>query len=162
MRMAEFLLLLQAAATLAMVGLIWFVQVVHYPLFGRVGRDGFAGYERAHQQRTTLVVAPLMLVEAFTALVLLWLRPDGVSLGTAIAGAVLVGLIWTSTLFWQVPAHARLEKSYNALDHRKLVRSNWVRSAGWSLRGVLLCWIISQLFIRGVSSGSADYARWFP
>ncbi|MFY0528690.1 hypothetical protein ACN28I_37835 [Archangium gephyra] len=29
-------LLAHAAATLFMVGLIWFVQVVHYPLFSRV------------------------------------------------------------------------------------------------------------------------------
>ena len=34
------LLLLHAAATLFMTGLIWFVQVVHYPLFARVGEDG--------------------------------------------------------------------------------------------------------------------------
>ena len=62
--MAELILLLQAAATLPMVGLIWFVQIVHYPLFGEVGHDRFADYERNHQNRTTLVVAPLMLVEA--------------------------------------------------------------------------------------------------
>jgi hypothetical protein len=30
-------LLLQAFATFAMTGLIWFVQVVHYPLFRAVG-----------------------------------------------------------------------------------------------------------------------------
>ena len=42
--MAERMLLLQAAATLAMVGLIWFIQVVHYPLFGQVGRDKFPAF----------------------------------------------------------------------------------------------------------------------
>lgn len=31
------LLLVHAAATWAMVGLVWFVQVVHYPLFAQVG-----------------------------------------------------------------------------------------------------------------------------
>jgi hypothetical protein len=36
------LLLANAAATLFMVGVIRFVQVVHYPLFARVGRPGFA------------------------------------------------------------------------------------------------------------------------
>ena len=63
LRMLELILLLQAASTLAMVGLIWFVQIVHYPLFAQVGREGFSGYEQAHQNRTTFVVAPLMLVE---------------------------------------------------------------------------------------------------
>lgn len=39
-------------ATAAMVGLIWFVQVVHYPLFASVGADGFTDYETAHRRRT--------------------------------------------------------------------------------------------------------------
>ena len=56
------ILLIQAAATLAMVGLIWFVQIVHYPLMAQVGRDSFAHYEASHTARTTWVVAPLMLV----------------------------------------------------------------------------------------------------
>jgi hypothetical protein len=40
---------------------------VHYPLFKMVGHEGFPEYERCHQQRTTVVVAPLMLLEATTA-----------------------------------------------------------------------------------------------
>jgi hypothetical protein len=35
------LLLANAAATFFMVGVIWFVQVVHYPLFARVGTLDF-------------------------------------------------------------------------------------------------------------------------
>ena len=31
------LLLLHAGATFFMCGLIWFVQIVHYPLFAQVG-----------------------------------------------------------------------------------------------------------------------------
>lgn len=42
------LLITHAAATLWMTGLIWFVQVVHYPLFALVGSTGFAAYESAH------------------------------------------------------------------------------------------------------------------
>ena len=59
--MSAFVLYLHAASTLSMVGLIWFVQVVHYPLFARV-EQGFIAYEQIHQQRTTWVVAPLMPV----------------------------------------------------------------------------------------------------
>jgi hypothetical protein len=34
------------AATWFMVGLIWVIQIVHYPLFTSVGSDSFAEYER--------------------------------------------------------------------------------------------------------------------
>jgi hypothetical protein len=47
--MTELVLLVHVFSTLSMVGLIWFVQIVHYPLFKMVGDDGFSEYERCHQ-----------------------------------------------------------------------------------------------------------------
>lgn len=143
--MAELLILVQLVTTLAMVGVIWFVQVVHYPLFGKVGIGGFREYEQSHQRRTTLVVAPLMVTEAITAVCLLWLRPAEIPLVVAGGGAGLVGLLWASTFFWQVPAHERLAKSFDTDTHRTLVRSNWLRTTGWSARGVLVCWMLVQI-----------------
>ena len=70
--MTQWTLLLQVAATLCMVGLIWFVQIVHYPLLAQVGRDGFRRYEMDHQRLTTWVVAPLMLTELTTAFLMIW------------------------------------------------------------------------------------------
>ncbi len=63
-------LLANLAATLFMVGIIWFVQIVHYPLFSRVGGAGFAAYSEAHSRLTGLVVGPPMLVEAATTVAL--------------------------------------------------------------------------------------------
>ena len=42
------LLLIHVAATLAMSGVIWFIQIVHYPLLTLVGAAGFTTYEAAH------------------------------------------------------------------------------------------------------------------
>jgi len=139
----------QLISTLAMVGLIWFVQVVHYPLFGIVGVGSFHDYQQAHQQRTGLVVAPLMLTEAVTSLTLLWLRPAAIPMEAAIGGVLLVAMVWVSTFFWQVPFHKRLSKSFDAATHRQLVKSNWVRTAAWSIRGVLICWMCLQLITNG-------------
>ncbi len=47
-------LYLHAAATIFMTGLIWFVQVVHYPLFSEVARLGGAGASR----NTRLAIRP--------------------------------------------------------------------------------------------------------
>ena len=142
--MAEFLLLMQLISTLAMVGIIWFVQVVHYPLFAKVGDSGFGSYEQVHQRRTTIVVAPLMITEAVTAVALIWVRPAGVTFLVALCGLLLVILLWASTYFWQVPAHQVLTHAFDASTHRKLVRSNWVRTIVWTLRGALVCWMCFQ------------------
>ena len=62
------LLSLHLAATAAMFGLIWFVQVVHCPLFAAVGGDGFVSYETAHRRRTVFAVGPLMAAEGLTGI----------------------------------------------------------------------------------------------
>lgn len=140
--MLSWTLQIHAFATLAMVGLIWFVQVVHYPLMGRVGRSEFVEYERLHQQRTTWVVAPLMLTEsAAAALLITWLPAGRAWLGWI--GAALLAGVWASTFFWQVPLHARLGETFDAATHRRLVRSNWLRTGLWTMRGVLACALLA-------------------
>lgn len=131
------LLLLHCAATLAMVGLIWFVQVVHYPLFSSVGQSPFPEYERLHQKRTTLVVAPLMLIEALTATLILTTDLSPSARDLAWIGWVLLVLIWLSTAFLQVPLHRRLAEGYDLLAVRRLVRTNWLRTSAWTLRGFI-------------------------
>ena len=143
-QLADWLLVLQLFSTLAMVGLIWFVQVVHYPLFNKVGSAGFTEYELSHQRRTTLVVAPLMLTEAATACTMLWIRPDHVSLLMAVVGIALLTLLWCSTFLWQVPAHEKLSNEFDTQTHRRLVNSNWLRTFAWTTRGFLVCWMIFQ------------------
>ncbi|MEZ5098958.1 MAG: hypothetical protein R3C15_03975 [Thermoleophilia bacterium] len=138
------LLLAHAAATLGMTGVIWFVQVVHYPLFARVGEAGFAAYEEAHRRLTTLVVAPTMLVEAGTGVALLAARPDGVSAGPAWAGLVLLVVAWLSTVLVQVPCHDRLQRGFDPGVARRLVRTNWLRTAAWTARSGLVLALLAQ------------------
>ena len=149
------LLLIHLAATLAMVGLIWFVQVVHYPLFSQIGHEDFRLYERSHQRLTTFAVAPLMLTEAITALMLPWFRPALIPMAAAVMGVLLVGTLWSFTFFWQVLAHQRLARSFDPTTHRRLVQSNWLRTIAWSARGVLVCWMIAKLISRSNSSSMA-------
>ncbi|MCB9867749.1 MAG: hypothetical protein H6816_14075 [Phycisphaerales bacterium] len=141
------LLAVHAAATAAMVGLIWFVQVVHYPLFRRVGVAGFAAYARAHQQRTSWVVAPLMGAEAATAIALVGAVPAGPARWLAIGGLALVVVIWFSTLLWQVPCHRRLLAGYDEAVVRRLVRGNWVRTLAWSCRAVLVFMLVAAVHV---------------
>jgi hypothetical protein len=103
-------LLLQAFASFAMTGLIWFVQVVHYPLLRGVGASGYAAYQEPHVRLTTLIVAPLMLLEAATALWLVHDRQGFVSRAQAWTGLGLLGVIRSSTVFLSVPRHEALPR----------------------------------------------------
>ena len=137
MRPANHILLANMASTLALVGVIWIVQIVHYPLFGRVGADGFARYATEHAGRITYVVAPLMLVELATALLLLGYRPETVGPRAVWAGLALVGVVWASTFLLQVPLHGTLGRGFDQVAYERLVLTNWVRTVAWTLRGVV-------------------------
>lgn len=145
-RAAGLVLIAHLASTWGMVGLIWMVQAVHYPLFLAVGQDDFVAYERAHTKRISYIVGPLMGVESLTALALLPLRPEGVSLYLVLAGLVLLGVIHASTVLLQVPAHTKLSESYDRSVIERLVRSNWIRTVGWTLRGFLAAAAVMQHF----------------
>lgn len=140
--MAELALLINAAATFFMVGLIWFVQVVHYPLMARVGREQFISYSESHSRLTGYVVGPPMLAEAATTALLLVARPAAVPLWSAALGAGLLAAIWLSTALLQIPRHTALGTGFDRREHRALVTTNWLRTAAWSARGALVGWML--------------------
>lgn len=140
------LLGLNLFSTLAMVGLIWFVQIVHYPMFRHVGEGSFPGYARLHQRLTTWVVGPFMLVEAFTAVGLIYRSPASIPPSWLWTGMALVFVIWLSTATLQVPRHGALaESGFSTTQHSALVRTNWVRTIAWTARGVLMTTIACRL-----------------
>lgn len=143
----------QAAATLFMVGLIWFVQVVHYPLFSEVARlagaEAFAQYEARHTALTTLVVGPPMLVELASAALLIAIRPAGIPGWAAWVGLLLVGAIWASTALLQVPRHGELASGFRDAAHQALVSTNWIRTAAWTLRAPLALWMLERGLTKG-------------
>jgi len=145
MTTADHVLLLHLVATSFLCGLIWVVQLVHYPLFDRVERGSFAAFEAAHQRRISWIVAPAMLVEAATGgawLFAAWRGGD--LLGWAIANSVLVAAVWASTAFLSVPQHTILARGYDTGAHRRLVATNWVRTIAWSSRTVGLALLVGR------------------
>ena len=140
----KLLLLINLAATWTMVGLIWFVQVVHYPLMANVGEAGFANYEQLHTRLTTYVVGPPMLIEIATAAMLLYCLPTKVPSYWMWVGIGLILVIWIATAVFSVPMHGRLEKGFDTDAHRWLVQSNWIRTFGWTARGVLMAYVVKM------------------
>lgn len=139
------IVLIHLAATLFMTGLIWFVQIVHYPLFKSVGESAFLGYESEHVRRTSWVVGPAMLVELVTALlIVLWPDPFA-SVWLRWGGTALLIVAWASTAALQIPCHRRLEQGFEPRVHRRLVTTNWVRTVAWSGRSVLAVMMLTSL-----------------
>lgn len=133
-----------------MCGLVWFVQLVHYPLMdsiGRLGSDAWRDYHAAHARRTGYLVAPVMVLELITALLLLGSLAGS---GTAWvwAQALLAAAAWVITFTVQVPQHGRLAEGFDPGLLKRLVLGNWVRVVVWSARFVLLLGVMSVQPVR--------------
>lgn len=139
------LLLLHAGATCFMCGLIWLVQVVHYPLFAAVGRAEFPAYQKRHMQRTSWVVGPPMLTEGVSGVALLFWVPIGVDPLLVWLGMGLLLAIWASTFSLQVPRHEELLDGFDERAHAFLVKSNWLRTLLWSVRALLALFLIYEV-----------------
>lgn len=127
-----------AAATFAMVGVIWVVQLVQYPMLASYSAVAPGAAARDHQRRISWLVGPLMAVEGLTALWLLVERPESMSAASAWLAAALLGVALSSTVAVQVPLHQRLALDHDPAAARRLIASNWVRTLAWSARGVVL------------------------
>lgn len=143
MTTTETILAAQALASSAMCGLIWFVQVVHYPLFAHTDTTHSPDYPDENQRRTAPVVIPPMLVEAATATLIALNPPPAIGRPMALAGLAMVAILWLSTLIVQMPLHGRLKHDGHApATVAALVNTNWLRTVLWSARGLLAIWML--------------------
>lgn len=143
--MTEAALLACVAATLFMVGLTWFVQAVHYPLFAEVGEDQFPGYHRLHSARVTWVVVIPMVVELASSLYLAAEPPEGLATLTLV-GAVLAVAVWVVTLAWAAPTHGTIGRDGLTPElATRLGRASLVRSWLWTLHGVVVLAIVARV-----------------
>jgi hypothetical protein len=128
------LLLLHCLSTCALVGLIWTIQLVHYPAKQFIDMKVFAQYEQFHQRQMSFIVIPLMLTELGSGVLLL----SEISSPLFIAALTALLGIWLSTFLIQVPLHRRLEEGKDEAVITRLVNSNWIRTALWSIRLLIL------------------------
>ncbi len=135
-------LIINLVSTLMLTGIIWFVQIVHYPLFHAVGAKYFRTYEQAHQRLTSYIVVPLMFGELIGAALLPFFGFWGMSMYLAYGNLALAILIWFVTFTVQLPLHRRLAEGYNRQYVSRLVKSNFLRVVLWSGKTVIILIII--------------------
>jgi hypothetical protein len=143
--MSAELVVLNAVATWAMVGVIWIVQLVHYPLLALVGHDRSMEVAVRHQRAISFVVGPPMAVEGITTLALLGTRPDSVPVWLPWAGAVSLAVALGCTVLLSVPRHARMAANPDPVVGAELVRTNWPRTVAWTAHGLItaaMLWLV--------------------
>lgn len=141
---AKSILIINIITTLFMVGVIWLIQILNYPLFAEAQKN-FNAYHQYHMRAITFVIALPMILEAVSAFLMLWFPHPALDQKLIWLGVVLILIIWLSTIFLSVPNHETLMRGFDANAIKRLVQTNWIRTIGWTLRGVLVTYFLSIL-----------------
>jgi hypothetical protein len=127
----------------ALAGLIWTIQLVHYPLFARVGAADWTAYEAEHQRRITWLAAPLMLLDVGLAAALV--LAGGPFAGLRWAALALAVATYAATGLVFSPLHGRLGRAHDPALIARLVAWNRWRTAAWTARTALAIWLVLAL-----------------
>ncbi len=118
-----------AVATVLLAGMIWVVQLVVYPGFRAVGAaPSWLRVHAAHSRRMALAVSAPWLVQGLATVGLLVHDPSPLVLLTAALAAATVAV----TAAVSVPLHRRLDHAYDDATVRRLIATNWWRTAAWT------------------------------
>lgn len=150
-RLSPALVIVHLIATWFMVGLIWTIHTVHYPLFTRVGANGYTVFQAEHVERIgRLLLVPWATEGVAAALILLYVvstRDRDAALPTLIA-SVAMGIVLIISGFWSAPAHAELADGFDPDVHARLMTADLIRTLAWTVRGACAIWITAVAWRR--------------
>ena len=132
----NFVLLGHLIFTSIMTGVIWVIQIVHYPSFHFIEKELYTAFQKFHMNKISIIVIPIMLAELITGM-MLFLDKSSKSPFLTISIIILV-LIWLITGVFFTKAHNELIAGYQELVVNQLVAMNWIRTLLWTLRLLLL------------------------
>ncbi len=143
------LVIVHLVATFFMVGMIWTVHHLHYPLFALVGEDSYIAFQQEHVDRIGPLLIVPWLAEGVTLLGLLALSFLGgrrdLRLPTAM-NSIAMAVVLIISGFWSAPAHGDLSDGFDADVHDRLMNANLVRSLAWTVCGIAALWTIVRVW----------------
>lgn len=133
--------LIQIITSFSMLGIIWFVQLIHYPLLNKI-KQGFTQYERSHIKRAACFIGPLLVIDFITSILLVAFEETSALTRLATANLVFNAVFWVWTFIYQMPQHQKLAIGFSKKTVDKLVLTNWFRAFIWTLKAATLIWMI--------------------
>ena len=120
------------ASTAVMVGVIWVIQLLHYPAFHYIEKNNYSQFQKFHMNRISYIVIPAMVIEMLSGIMLVIINDDFI-----ISFSLLV-CIWIITFVFFTNIHQRLLSKYENTAVEKLVNLNWIRTTFWTVRLLIL------------------------
>ena len=124
-------------STSLMVGIIWVIQLLHYPTFHFIKQSDYVEFQHFHMQRISFIVVPVMIIELLSGFMLVYYFRSNL----LILCLIILLVIWLITFVFFTKLHQSLLGGYDKIIVKKLVQINWSRTVLWSLRLIILIYI---------------------
>ena len=119
-------------STSLMVGVIWIMQLVHYPSFNFINVEEYKSFQEFHMKRISLIVIPAMIIELTSGVLIFWIyQTDNIFFNISL---FCLFFIWFLTAILFSKMHQKLTWGYQISIVTKLVNLNWLRTISWTLR----------------------------
>lgn len=133
--MADHLFYVHLFCFWSMFGVIWVIQMAHYPAFRFISSEQFVEFHQFHSQRITPIVGPLMMTELVSGSLLVFRHGDSPVFWINFLGVIGIFIV---TFAVSVPIHNQLSSGKNSAAIEKLILTNWLRTGIYSLRAIIL------------------------
>ena len=124
-------------STSLMVGIIWVIQLLHYPTFHFIKESDYVEFQHFHMQRISFIVVPVMIIELLSGFMLVYYFQSNL----LILCLIILLVIWLITFVFFTKLHQSLLGGYDKIIVDKLVQINWSRTVLWSLKLIILIYI---------------------
>lgn len=126
-----------------MVGIIWIIQLIHYPSFKYISPKKYFKFQKLHMNKISLIVMPVMLVEIISGVyILLYVFPGNKVYAFSI---LMLVFIWLITALYFSKVHSELLHNNSITLKNKLVQNNWYRTTLWTIRLMLILPLIKVI-----------------
>ena len=133
----ESILLFQIVINVYLLGVIIMTQFITYPTFLIIDKNSFNKYHRKYENIISIIVAPAMVLEIISLIVLVYLSKDFL----LVKSLILLLCIWLTTFIIMVPSHNILSRKNDSKEIKKLININWVRTFLWSVKLIVMLFI---------------------
>lgn len=134
------MLAMHLALASIMVGVIWVIQLVHYPSFRFTDREKYVSFQIFHMRNISFIVVPIMILEFLSGLLLVLYHSNHESLLRI--SFILLLIIWLVTALFFAQIHQKLSKGYDETLVRNLVSLNWIRTLLWTIRTIIITYCL--------------------
>lgn len=133
-----YLFVIHLVSTSFMVGVIWIVQLVHYPTFLFIDEQKSNDFQKFHMSRISYIVMPAMTTELFSGIYIYIYSNMAIDSNLFLLALTILLINWIITALVFVKMHNKLLINYKIEIISLLVKWNWLRTLLWSVRLILL------------------------